>query len=82
MEDSEALELALMLALPFHKSLCQTWAMQTSQTPLLLHDDAEALALIERIKQKLEEQRLGKKSPEQERSDKQNPRYLFSQNLC
>lgn len=56
--------------------------MQTSQTPLLLHDDAEALALIERIKQKLEEQRLGKKSPEQERSDKQNPRYLFSQNLC
>jgi hypothetical protein len=56
--------------------------MQASQKTLLLHDDAEALALIERIKRKLaQEQEISKKSPERERSDNENPRYLFAKNL-
>jgi hypothetical protein len=55
--------------------------MQTSQKPpLLLHDDAEALMLIERIKQKLAQENTTKKSPERE-IDK-HPRYVFARNLC
>jgi hypothetical protein len=57
--------------------------MQASQKTLLLHDDAEALALIERIKQKLAKvQEIPKKSPSRDQSDNENPRYLFAKNLC
>jgi len=57
--------------------------MQTSQKPLLLHDDAEAQALIERIKQKkIEEQNRREKSPEDHARIGPIPRYVFSQNLC
>jgi hypothetical protein len=57
--------------------------MQASQKTLLRHDDAEALALIERIKQKLaQEHEIPKKSPEREQSDNENPRYLFAKDLC
>jgi hypothetical protein len=57
--------------------------MQASQKTLLLHDDAEALALIERIKQKLAKvQEIPKKSPARDQSDNENPRYLFAKNLC
>jgi hypothetical protein len=57
--------------------------MQSSQKPLLLHDDAEAQALIERIKQlKLAEQTTIEKSSEGSESIGLTPRFLFSQNLC
>jgi hypothetical protein len=57
--------------------------MQASQTPLLLHDDAEALALIERIKWKLAQQQdTPKKSPEREQTEDWIPRFVFAKNLC
>jgi hypothetical protein len=56
--------------------------MQTSQKTLLLHDDAEVLALIERIKQTLEERKRAEESSEVKEPDKLRLRYLFSQNLC
>jgi hypothetical protein len=56
--------------------------MQTSQKAQLLHDDAQALALIERIKQKMEETKRAEESSEVKEPDKLRLRYLFSQNLC
>ena len=57
--------------------------MQPSQKTLLLHDDAEALMLIERIKQiKLAEQARLEKSSEGAERTGPIPRFLFSQNLC
>jgi hypothetical protein len=57
--------------------------MEASQKLLLLHDDAEALMLFERIKKKLaQQQNTPKKSPEREQTDKQIPRYVFAKNLC
>jgi hypothetical protein len=57
--------------------------METSQKPLLLHDDVEAQTLIERIKQmKIEEQNRRENSSEVENLDQPRSRYLFSQNLC
>jgi len=38
--------------------------METSQKTQLLHDDAQALALIERIKQKMEETKRAEESSE------------------
>jgi len=54
----------------------------SSQKTFLLHDDAEALALIERIKQKkIEEQERREESSEANRPGA-IPRYLFAQNVC
>lgn len=58
--------------------------MQASQKAQLLHDDAEAQALIERIKQ----MKLAAQTRDENFSSEGNqrigpiPRYLFSQNLC
>jgi hypothetical protein len=56
--------------------------MQPSQKTLLLHDDAEAQALIERIKQMKIEAQGREKSLEGNERMGPIPRFLFSQNFC